>query len=343
MTKEDEKSGSFFNTFNPFTKNDINHSAAKKPSSVKTQQHNGLTWIDIENPTQQEIAKLAHDYPFHPLHLEDSLLVGSLPQLEKEASYLFLLLHVPIFDKNGNKIIASQIAVFLGKDYLITIHTDTAPNVKNLFVACEQDEQQRNNYFKKSTGYLLYNVIKILFEGTAGLVKIILHELDEAEDNVFDSQKSDANLIAELRQKILRLRRTIEPLKTVTVDLAPNVHELTNENLSHHYREINRLATWLSEIVGEAEETIEIYKDADFTASTERTNEILAVLTILFTLAIPATMIGTFYGMNVLLPGGIAVGSWRFFGQYTTLIVIAVLSAIPALGMYWYFKRKHWF
>ena len=50
---------------------------------------------------------------------------------------------------------------------------------------------------------------------------------------------------------------------------------------------------------------MEIYKDTDFVLSTEKTNKVLAVLTIIFTLAIPSTVIGTFYGMNVNLPGGI--------------------------------------
>ena len=54
----------------------------------------------------------------------------------------------------------------------------------------------------------------------------------------------------------------------------------------------------------ESRETMEIYKDTDFMLSTEKTNRVLAVLTIVFTLAIPATVIGTFYGMNVSLPRG---------------------------------------
>ena len=38
--------------------------------------------------------------------------------------------------------------------------------------------------------------------------------------------------------------------------------------------------------------------------SQEKTNKILAVLTIVFTPSISATVIGTFYGMNINLPGG---------------------------------------
>lgn len=71
--------------------------------------------------------------------------------------------------------------------------------------------------------------------------------------------------------------------------------------------------------------------------STEKTNKILAVLTIIFTLSIPAALVGAFYGMNITLPGGIETGSWNFFGLYTTFIILISISIVPAIVMLWYF------
>jgi magnesium transporter len=312
----------------------------KKTAAVTSQTHKNITWTDIANPTKQEVAQLADKYAFHPLHIEESLLVGSLPQLEKETDYLFLLLHVPVFDEAEKKIVSSQVAIFLGEDYLVTLHTDASSSLSSLFSACENDEAKRGEHFKSSSAYLLYSVLKVLLDDSSGLIKTTLGELDAQEDKVFDTQDSDAAVIAALRQKILRLRRDIGTLRSVVMELPENVHAF---NLSHHFRDVTREATWLFDMIQEAEKTVEIYKDADFTASTERTNEILAVLTILFTLAIPATVIGTFYGMNILLPGGIEVGPWNFLGTYTTLIVIAIASLTPAAVMYRYFKKRHWF
>jgi Mg2+ and Co2+ transporter CorA len=50
--------------------------------------------------------------------------------------------------------------------------------------------------------------------------------------------------------------------------------------------------------------------------SQEKTNKILAMLTIVFTLSIPATVIGTFYGMNINLPGEIVMGSDSAWALY---------------------------
>jgi magnesium transporter len=76
--------------------------------------------------------------------------------------------------------------------------------------------------------------------------------------------------------------------------------------------------------------------------SSEKTNQILAILTIVFSLSIPATIIGTFYGMNINLPGGLETESWNFMGRYTTLIIVLIISAASVLLMYWSFLRVGW-
>jgi magnesium transporter len=90
-------------------------------------------------------------------------------------------------------------------------------------------------------------------------------------------------------------------------------------------------------------DTVEIYKDTDFVISSDRTNSVLSILTILFTLTIPATVISSIYGMNVPLPGGIVTGPLEFFGPYTSLLFIFAAMLIPAALMALYFKRVGWF
>ena len=95
------------------------------------------------------------------------------------------------------------------------------------------------------------------------------------------------------------------------------------------------------ETLEESRETMEIYKDTDFVLSTEKTNKVLAVLTIIFTLAIPSTVIGTFYGMNVNLPVGLDNHA-SILGPFTTFIIVIIASAIPAIMMFVYFKKLGW-
>jgi magnesium transporter len=112
--------------------------------------------------------------------------------------------------------------------------------------------------------------------------------------------------------------------------------------LTEYYNDVEDHINKVLEVLESSRETIEIYKDTDFMLNTEKANQILAILTIVFTFSIPATVVGTFYGMNINLPGGIETGPWTFLGTYTTLIIVLTISTAFALVMYWYFHKVGW-
>lgn len=311
-------------------------------SHFRTQTHHGITWVDISDPSRERINQAMEGRTLHPLHLNASLLTGHLPHVEKEDDYVFLLLHLPDFNETKHKVQTKEVAIFLAKNYLITIHHGPISRLQELFDDCEHNGLIRDHYFKKSPGFLLSAILDNLLADASELIETILQKLDVIEDVVFDDRAAATYEIGLLRQRITKLKRLMDFLKNILTDFAPRVDDYTGEKLAHHYRHTARTAQRLAMSLEEAKETIEIFKDADYSASNQQTNAILAVLTIIFTLTIPATLVGTFYGMNIPLPGGIEVGAWTFWGPYTTLIIVMSLSVIPAVLMGWYFRKRKW-
>lgn len=316
-----------------------------KKEKMQKIQHKKITWIDIINPSRKDISQLAQDFPFHPLHLEDAISKGQFPKIEEseEDQYLFVLLRFPRYKASEKKIIITQICLFLGKNYLVTIHDDTTDAISHIFNECKNNLEERTAYISNSSSNLLYIIIDQLTKDLYPLLQVILQEVDEAEDIVFDDKVSAVFSVGQLRQKIITLRRVIGPLRTLLAEMEERINKFTASNLSVYFDNIIHRVEKAWETLEEARETVEIYKDSDFTFSTEKTNRILAVLTIIFTLSIPATVIGTFYGMNILLPGGIEAGNWTFWGEYTTFIVILIAVLVPVLLMIWYFRKRGWF
>lgn len=318
---------------------------SEKPEKIHLLTYGKITWMDIKDPTRREISQLAEKFPFHPLHLEDAVSKGQSTKFEQndEDKYLFLLLRFPHYNAQERKIDINQISFFLGENYLVTIHEGTVNSVSEIFNACQQNVQQRKAYINGSSAHLLYTIINQLSSDLSPLIQLILIELDEAEDIVFDEKVSGVYKIGQLRRKILSVRRSIGPLRALLGDFPKVVNKFSKHNLSVYFEDISDQLDKVWEILEESRETVDIYKDADFTLSQESTNRILAVLTILFTLSIPATVLGSLYGMNILLPGGIETEPWMFWGKYTTFIIILIVAALPALFMAWFFRRKGWF
>lgn len=336
---------SYLNLLNPSLGKEeekkVNHSFVQNKSVT----YKKVTWVDIINPDRASISKLAQNYPFHPLHLEDCISKGQFPKIEQnnEDKYLFVLLRFPRYKSQGEKVIINQICFFLGKDYLVTIHEDPKDAISHVFNESIQGEEQKKVYINGSSTHLFYVILDQLTKDLYPLSQAILQEVDEVEDVVFDDKSSAVFQVGQLRQKIIGLRRIIRPLRTLATDLEQKISSLSTIDMSVYLENIIHRVERTWETLEEARETVEIYKDADFTFSTEKTNKILSVLTIIFTLSIPATVVGTFYGMNIVLPGGVEAGAWTFWGPYSTLFVIFIAAIIPALLMYSYFRRRGWF
>jgi magnesium transporter len=311
--------------------------------SVRQQKHGAVTWADVHRPSAEVFEQLKRDYQLHPLHLNESIQKVQHTQVGREDDYLFLVLHFPIFDARRHKIFIRQVGIFLGKNYLITIHASECPVIDQLFTACMHNTAHAEEQFKDGSDYLLYIFISKLLSNISEMTDVVVSELDGIEDLVFGNTGSDAPRIGKVRQKIVRLRRVIGPKRLILEDLAQQIDSFTGRDMSKYYDNNTKTANKLWEVIEEAKETVEIYKDADFIASTEKTNKILMILTLAFTFTIPVTVAGTLYGMNVNLPGGIQTGPWMFLGTYTSFGLIAGLSMLFAIGMYVYLKRKKWF
>ncbi len=315
-------------------------------NKIETIQGEKFVWIDMQNPDRNDVEKLAEKYNFNILNIEDCMTKFELPKLDSYDDHFFVILHFPPLAQKIGISKNSQLSIFIGKDFLVTVHQGDLKPLVELVDICKSnsDQQRKNRLLGRSSGLLLHEILDVLVDDLLHTSRKIIANLDEIEDRVFDETKPVARSIALLRREINRLRRIVNPLKKFVLEIAKNVKrfsESDGDELILFYDDVIDHIDKVIETLEESRETMEIYKDTDFVLSTEKTNKVLAVLTIIFTLAIPSTVIGTFYGMNVDLPGGIGYNS-MILGPFSTFIIVIIASAIPAIMMFAYFKKLGW-
>ena len=313
---------------------------------IENIQGNEFTWIDLQNPDREDVEKLASKYNFNELNIEDCMTKFELPKLDSYDDHFFVILQFPPLAQKIGISKNSQVSIFIGKNFLVTVHQGDLKPLVELVNICKSDldQEKKSRLLGESSGDLLHEIIDALVDDLLHTSRKIIANLDEMEDNVFDESKPVARSIALLRREINRLRRISVPLKKFVLEIAKNVKRFSDnsdDELSLYFDDVIDHIDKVIETLEESRETMEIYKDTDFVLSNEKTNKVLAVLTMIFTLAIPSTVIGTFYGMNVNLPGGI-VDNFMILGPFTTFIVIILASAIPAIIMFAYFKKLGW-
>ncbi len=315
-------------------------------NKIETIQGEKFVWIDLQNPDRNDVEKLAKKYNFNSLNIEDCMTKFELPKLDSYDDHFFVILHFPPLAQKTGILKNSQLSIFIGKNFLVTVHQGDLKPLVELVDICKtnSDQQRRDRLLGRSSGLLVHEIIDVLVDDLLHTSRKIIANLDEIEDRVFDEVKPVARNIALFRREINRLRRIANPLKKFVLEIAKNVKRFSDredDELTLYYDDVIDHIDKVIETLEESRETMEIYKDTDFVLSTEKTNKVLGMLTIIFTLAIPSTVIGTFYGMNVNLPGGMGV-DLMFLGPFTTFILIIVASAIPAIMMFTYFKKLGW-
>jgi magnesium transporter len=302
-----------------------------------------LTWVDIQKPTREKMSTLEQLYPFHELNIEDCLSKIQIPKVDRYEDHIFVILHFPTIDKEKSIPRTTQLAIFAGFDYLVTVQQGELKPLTEMFQICKVNEKQRDSFMGTSSGYLLHSIIDLLVDDLLHILMKLEGNLDDIEDVVFDEKVAVAKEISLLRREITTLRRVVIPLKRIILDLSKDIQKFSEEDLTLYFDDVKDHIDKVIEVLEESKETIEIFKDTDFMLSTEKSNKILAVLTILFTLSIPATVVAAIYGMNVNLPGGIETGPANFFGPFTSFTLLVIAAILPAVIMIWYFKRQGWF
>ena len=312
---------------------------------IENIQGSKFSWIDLQSPDRKDVEELAVKYHFNELNIEDCMTKFELPKLDSYDDHFFVILHFPPLTAKKRMQRYSQLSIFVGRDFLVTIHQGDLKPLVDLVDICKKDIdlERKKRLLEKSSGVLLHEIIDVLVDDLLHTSRRIIANLDDIEDGVFDETKSATRSIAVLRREINMVRRIVNPLKRFVLEIGEKIKHFSDseEGLELYFDDVIDHINKVIESLEESRETMEIYKDTDFMLSTEKTNKVLAALTIIFTLAIPATIIGTFYGMNVNLPGGSYIGT-ESLGEHQAFILIILASAIPAVLMIVYFRKLGW-
>ncbi len=307
----------------------------EQPLNLESLTFNDLTWVNIEKPTELETEYLAQNYPFHHLDLDDCLSRIQRPKIDEYKDYLFLVLHFPVFNKEMRATVPSQVSVFIGEKYLITLHKGELKPLVKLFKECQIDEESLKEHFSQGSGYLLYRIIDRLVDYCLPILNKIGDNIERTEDNIFANTAMPRAIedISVLRRDVISFRRTIWPMRAVIGSLEPRVRRFTKTDLSVYFGDTVDHVDKIWDGLDEYKEIIEGLNDTHDSLATNRTNEVIRILTIIATILLPLTLLASIYGMNIPLPFQES--------RYTLAVVLAIWVAIVS-GMLCFFRRRRW-
>lgn len=306
--------------------------------SMNTVTENKVSWISIEDPTTEDIGHLRRYYPFHPLDLEDCLSDIERPKVDEYEDYLFIVMHFPVYDPDQRVSRITELDVFIGSGYLITVHRGELKPLIDLFRECQRDERARVRHISKGAGQLLYGILDRTVDYIMRILARVGERIGEVEGRIFtEDMRSIVEEISIIRRDVIALRRIIKPQIAVISNLERKDRSFIREGMEVYFGDILDGFSRAWDELEDHREIIESLSATSESITSYRINETIRALTVISVLLLPLSVIAGIYGMNVKLPFAAAgQNPYAFYG------ILVVMVAIIA-GLLLFFRWKKWF
>jgi magnesium transporter len=293
-----------------------------------------LRWLDLEGEPNQTLEQLRSGFDFHPLAIEDCQQFDQRPKLEEYRDHLFLVTQgFSCPSERLSKVNLHELHAFLGKAYLVTVHTDTLIAVDEIWRRVVANPAA----LERGPDFVYYLISSRLVEQNLPILDHITDELEDIEDRVLGRpDKRDLARIFSLKRQLIRLRKVLSPQRDTLAMLARRGD--ARERTSLYFRDVYDQLVRINESIEANRDLLGNALEAYLSAVSNRTNEIMKYLTLLSAVFLPLAFVVGFFGQNFDdLPG---LPHWT---QSDPLMhaMIAICVATP-IGMYGWFRFRRW-
>jgi magnesium transporter len=292
----------------------------------------------LEHASDEE-AKMMLDgvFGFHPLAIEDCLTVSERPKVDEYDNYLFMVIHAVDYTRGAEEFLTTELNIFMGKDFLVTFHREPLRSV-----AATIDRVMKNApAVARAPDRLAHTMLDFLFENYRPVLEELSAEIGELEEKVLVAASTNIlGGVLKVKTEVQRLRQIIAPQRDVIGRFARGEFKFVRAHLVPYYRDLHDQLVRIGDMAESYRDSLTNVLQVHLNLQQTQVNQIIKVLTVLATLALPMFIITSFYGMNVPHFPNLHPESGRVWEAY--LWVFGV-TGIWTLLLYWYLRRKGWF
>lgn len=284
-----------------------------------------LAWYDISDPASPDLDELARRFQLHELQIEDCRHQPQRAKTEEHGHYIFCVLKTMC---NQAEMSFDDLDVFYAQDFVITVHQGPSSALDKVAKRATQDKVQRLDR-------LFYIIVDAVVDEYQPVLDQLSDETSEIESEVLEKPNPPMlRRIFAIKRNLIEFRRTASGMREVVNAIVRREQGLVGDDLDPYFRDVYDHLVRTVEFIETYRDLLTGSLDIYLSAVANRTNEVMKILTIWGTVALPLVIITGFFGMNLHLPWtGNPHGSWYAGG----------IMAVSALLVLLYFRRKGWF
>ncbi|MFI1796630.1 magnesium and cobalt transport protein CorA [Streptomyces sp. NPDC020379] len=326
------------------------HRAATPTSLADTyrqlrEQPQGMAWIGLHRPSEDELLSLAEEFDLHQLAVEDALEAHQRPKLERYGDTLFVVLRAARYLDAPEEVDFGELHLFVGPDFVITVRHGAAPDLS----AVRRRMEATPELLALGPEAVLYAILDAVVDGYAPVVSGVQNDIDEIETEVFSGDPEVSRRIYELAREMVEFQRATRPLVGMLNNLMAGFAKYgTDDELQRYLRDVADHVTHTSErvdgfrsaladILAVNATLVTQQQNAEMRALAEagfEQNEEIKKISSWAAILFAPTLVGTIYGMNFD-----SMPELHWAAGYPFAIL---LMAVVCVSLYVVFKRRDW-
>jgi magnesium transporter len=286
----------------------------------------------MEGPTPEDVRLMREVFRFHHLAIEDTTNQRQRPKVEEYGNTLFTIVNT--VELKDAELTFRELDVFLGRNYLVTIHAQQEPVIGHVLERCNN----RLQYGQKVTiGYVLYALVDTVVDSYFPVLDIVGDDIETMSEAILDRPQR------ETLERLFRLKRTLAEMWRVAGQQRDMFSLLTHENsyliqeesLRYYLRDVYDHLLRISDTVNTFRDTLGNVVDLYMSAVSNKLNIVVQRLTVVTIGVGLLTVISGFYGMNFerTWPPFEAIWGVPF------VLVLMLLALIVVIFTLWWLER----
>jgi magnesium transporter len=298
--------------------------------SELVEEHGARIWLDIADPSDDELSLIQEEFSLHPLSMEDTRHGNQRPKLEVFPNYFFVVLHGLVLDEQ-DELIDSEIHAFAGHRFLITIRYEPVFDLHE----CLKRWDRQPELTSEGGGFLLYALLDEVVDGYFDTIERFEDLGEDIEDRVFSDEPDPGvqESIFRLKRRVVTFRRLVIPLRQV-LDLIQEQPGFVTEPLRPYYRDVADHVIRTMEFADTIRDLLTTALEAQLSQVSNRLNVVMKQLTSWAGIVLVPTLIAGIYGMNFLHMPEL---HWKYGYAYALSVM-----ALSMLVLYRIFKKRDW-
>lgn len=290
-----------------------------------------VNWIHIDSLSDSDLIKeLVMGQNISPLVLENILDLGQLPKVEDYGDYIYMVLEEIQLNTEG-RLYSKQVSLILYDKLIISIDEKSSQTFEDL----SRQIEARVNLGDNSADRIFFLLVDRGVEGYFDLLEKLGEKIDEVEGRLLiEPEKETLNDIYKLKRDLIGLRKTLWLMRSAVNRLIKGDYSQIGERGLDYFKETYDDLVQLIDLTETYRDICSGMLDIYLSSISNKTNDIMKVLTILSTIFIPLTFMAGIYGMNFKYFPEIG---WRY-GYLGFWLLSAVITAF----MIRFFRNKGW-